>query len=76
MTNTVKTMVLRSGITVLAKDYKEITMPVTYANMTQAQKRANSLRSEGWNAWVSASHPFLIVFATSQIGVPERCSND
>ena len=47
----------RGGLTVLAKSYKGTATPVTYANRTQADRKARELGPE-W--FVTARWPFLV----------------
>lgn len=39
---------LRSGLVVIAKRHKGSVLPATYANRTQAERKAAELRSDGW----------------------------
>lgn len=56
----IKTCKARGNVTVLAKDYKGTMYPVTYANMTQANKRVAKLAEEGVSAEVIGFYPYLV----------------
>lgn len=57
--NAALTVQLRSGRIVLAKVYECFTMPITYANRTQAEKKAAALGSE-WEVFKGISRPFYV----------------
>jgi hypothetical protein len=46
---------------VLAKQDKSGTRPVTYANLSQAERKRNELRAAGVECHVTASWPFMVV---------------
>lgn len=61
----VLTVRVRGGMMVLAREDKRGVWPVTYANLTQARRKAEELGAwelgrAGWG--VTARHPFLVAF--------------
>jgi len=52
------TTTLNNGITVLGKDYKGRVCALTYANLTQAQKKADELGA-GWTVY-HFGRPFYV----------------
>lgn len=57
--NPILTVKLRNGRTVLAKIYDCFTMAVTYANRTQAEKKAARLGND-WEVFKGPSRPFHV----------------
>jgi hypothetical protein len=55
------TTVLWCGRTVLAKLYKGSPSPVTYANRTQAERKAAEL-GVGWSVYKGMGRPFYVAF--------------
>lgn len=57
----IKTFKIRSGRNVLAKETKNGLMPVSYANTTQANKKAAELKENQINCHVTVTYPFYII---------------
>lgn len=60
--NAVKTVTLRSGAVVLAKPYAGELTSVTYANRTQAERKAGELTAAGVECfvWRGRGRPFYV----------------
>lgn len=62
---------LNNGMTVLARSTRTGEEPMSFANMTQANKAAEKLRASGVQCWVrSLRRPFYVVLA-----VPAQVEN-
>lgn len=71
----VLTVKLRDGRTVLAKKTKYGVLPVTYANYTQANKKARELAAAGFDVFVPGYHrPMFVVFTRDAEPEPDHAA--
>jgi hypothetical protein len=56
---------LRCGKTVLAKVYENLVFPMTYANRTQAERKAAELGA-GWSVYKGPRRPFFVAFDSAE----------